>query len=882
MDRRLGFLLLCSTVLLFHVRAGSVQGNLQTASVEVVIYENTGQDYTTYTYELKGTFSKAGAATSAEGDILQAKRAMQRGATAIIFDTTDNPEAVSELNANKGKAKRPIVLIDGQDAKKLMNIIKNQRVPRARIQYGVAGYTPQRAANEYLDMVIFMTFFILVSVICFILLLKIKWRQKQKETSLTRMALHALSRMETRKYQSDMCSLDRSSFDVESLINSTTTLNSTEKTSKCIICLEKFKNGQDVRIVPCHHEFHKDCVDPWLLSNFTCPLCMLNIVDPYQLSERGSGDENAFWFALGRVYTSRFTKDLLQNKAFNENRKGTQEITKTWNTDRPQVDVKSVDDLTSLSPLTEDMGTPLVAVNPFQDVDELYDEGMESKYRMNSAVKTRELPPHIFAIGQKAYCDLKKGFETSNQSIIVSGESGAGKFYIEEMEFEYKEDYNEFFNYDLTINFPDQTEVLGVQNFQILLDKIVPFAEENGRLDDVEMLASSHTYDFKMKTRRGRITDYQNANGNLNAQLNHIHGNNPLCLEYFDKKDEDCDENQESALLSDVSEPVLADELEDCLNDVEPSNINDSALLCEEILIPETAKSPMSNVEIDASAESSDELEDNVTDAGPSRLDIAMVTSAQSSDELEDNVTDAGPSCLDIAMATFAQSSDEVGDSVNDAGPSCLDIAMVTSAQSSDELGDSVNDAGPSCLDIVMATFAQSSDEVGDSVNDAGPSCLDIAMVTSAQSSAQSSDELGDSVNDAGPSCLDIVMATFAQSSDEVGDSVTDAGPSCLDIAMVTSAQSSDELGDSVTDAGPSCLDIAMVTSAQSSDELGDNVTDAGPSCLDIAMVTSAQSSDELGDNVTDAGPSCLDIAMVTSAQLSDELGDNVTDARPS
>ena len=71
MDRRLGFLLLCSTVLLFHVRAGSVQGNLQTASVEVVIYENTGQDYTTYTYELKGTFSKAGAATSAEGDILQ-------------------------------------------------------------------------------------------------------------------------------------------------------------------------------------------------------------------------------------------------------------------------------------------------------------------------------------------------------------------------------------------------------------------------------------------------------------------------------------------------------------------------------------------------------------------------------------------------------------------------------------------------------------------------------------------------------------------------------------------------------------------------------------------------------------------------------------------
>lgn len=63
---KLSYLLLSCT--LFHVCCVEAS---QTASVEVVIYENTGQDYTTYTYELKGTFSKAGAATSAEGDILQ-------------------------------------------------------------------------------------------------------------------------------------------------------------------------------------------------------------------------------------------------------------------------------------------------------------------------------------------------------------------------------------------------------------------------------------------------------------------------------------------------------------------------------------------------------------------------------------------------------------------------------------------------------------------------------------------------------------------------------------------------------------------------------------------------------------------------------------------
>lgn len=322
---------------------------LEKALVEVVIYEHSsGGDYTTHTYELEGTFSHAGAATSAEGDILQihplglcntsddgdlyeygwvgvvklmppddlnkpcftllekVKRALQRGATAIIFDITDHPEAAKELNAAEDKVDRPVVLIDGKDAKKLMNIVKNQRVPRARIQYSAAGYTPQRASNEYFDMVIFMTFFILVSIVCFILLLKIKWRQKQKESSLTRMALHALSRMETRKYHSG--SSDSLSTREEngntSDTESTLSVHSEGRNSKCVICLEKFKEGQDVRIVPCRHEFHKDCVDPWLLSNYTCPLCMLNIVEREGTSNKPRRARHWFARRCGRCLSS--------------------------------------------------------------------------------------------------------------------------------------------------------------------------------------------------------------------------------------------------------------------------------------------------------------------------------------------------------------------------------------------------------------------------------------------------------------------------------------------------------------------------------------------------------------------------------------------------
>lgn len=63
----------CSLVL-FHAWPSVTLAALERALVEVVIYEHSsGGDYTTYTYELEGTFSNAGAATSAEGDILEVR-----------------------------------------------------------------------------------------------------------------------------------------------------------------------------------------------------------------------------------------------------------------------------------------------------------------------------------------------------------------------------------------------------------------------------------------------------------------------------------------------------------------------------------------------------------------------------------------------------------------------------------------------------------------------------------------------------------------------------------------------------------------------------------------------------------------------------------------
>jgi len=41
----------------------------------------------------------------------------------------------------------------------------------------------------------------------------------------------------------------------------------------CPICTDDFVKGQDLRVLPCNHQFHPECVDPWLINvSGTCPL----------------------------------------------------------------------------------------------------------------------------------------------------------------------------------------------------------------------------------------------------------------------------------------------------------------------------------------------------------------------------------------------------------------------------------------------------------------------------------------------------------------------------------------------------------------------------------------------------------------------------------
>ncbi|KAF5524890.1 E3 ubiquitin-protein ligase SDIR1 [Colletotrichum aenigma] len=51
-----------------------------------------------------------------------------------------------------------------------------------------------------------------------------------------------------------------------------------EENLGCSICTDDFTVGEDVRVLPCNHKFHPNCVDPWLVNvSGTCPLCRLDL-----------------------------------------------------------------------------------------------------------------------------------------------------------------------------------------------------------------------------------------------------------------------------------------------------------------------------------------------------------------------------------------------------------------------------------------------------------------------------------------------------------------------------------------------------------------------------------------------------------------------------
>jgi hypothetical protein len=104
----------------------------------------------------------------------------------------------------------------------------------------------------------------------------------------------------------------------------------------CSICTEPYLQGAILRQLPCDHEFHQGCVDPWLLTqSATCPLW-------YVVKAEWERDRVSTNWALLNTLSSRVRVKRLEEspQALPASPRSTYSLLERWNILRREARVK--------------------------------------------------------------------------------------------------------------------------------------------------------------------------------------------------------------------------------------------------------------------------------------------------------------------------------------------------------------------------------------------------------------------------------------------------------------------------------------------------------------------------------------------------------------
>lgn len=52
----------------------------------------------------------------------------------------------------------------------------------------------------------------------------------------------------------------------------------------CTICTNHFEQNEVVRVLPCKHVFHDQCLMPWFQTGTSCPNCRFDVLNYYEKS----------------------------------------------------------------------------------------------------------------------------------------------------------------------------------------------------------------------------------------------------------------------------------------------------------------------------------------------------------------------------------------------------------------------------------------------------------------------------------------------------------------------------------------------------------------------------------------------------------------------
>ncbi|KAM8992796.1 RING finger protein 215 isoform 3-T3 [Ara ararauna] len=239
------------------------------------------------------------------GRLLLMKRALVLGASALLILAL-NQNAIRELDVSQLLAKPVIVIQSSDNVTKLLGALLRGLRATAKITYqavllenlgvtltlwstcglsrgGLYGEwqgvicTGENSSQvqKYLQQ-LWNTILLIALLLCTGVIVQAQRQSRQDlseqaaELDLKQLIHRRLSALKTRRYhpgkalRSRACEID-----------------------SCAVCLEQFHKSQWLRVLPCCHEFHRDCVDPWLLLQQTCPLCKRNILGESPPPPRG-------------------------------------------------------------------------------------------------------------------------------------------------------------------------------------------------------------------------------------------------------------------------------------------------------------------------------------------------------------------------------------------------------------------------------------------------------------------------------------------------------------------------------------------------------------------------------------------------------------------
>uniref|UniRef100_A0A3P9MJM4 RING-type E3 ubiquitin transferase n=1 Tax=Oryzias latipes TaxID=8090 RepID=A0A3P9MJM4_ORYLA len=238
----------------------------------------------------------------------KARMALDKGAQAVIFDVSDDANAAAEVSIHHwlfiyivkpeyhvhvcglhfckqlreaNSFSRPVVLVEAQGAEDLMGLVNKNEEANVVIEIKV------EPKWLHYDVSILLTIILVIFTIVLIFVFRYKCKSNRTWDSVHQQTVQAINRLETKTYSTQNCSgsqRHRGAWGSASSSNSSPV---------CAICLEEFQDGQHLRIISCAHEFHKACVDPWLLQHRTCPLCMHNIMGTERQAQRNRAQQNS-------------------------------------------------------------------------------------------------------------------------------------------------------------------------------------------------------------------------------------------------------------------------------------------------------------------------------------------------------------------------------------------------------------------------------------------------------------------------------------------------------------------------------------------------------------------------------------------------------------